>query len=180
MAVVREVWRYPWGDRRWAFIDHSPQRDGKWFNIKQHAPLMTYHARLAGGGLDVVAPDGTSVELDGDLVRKFEAEGQRPLELRELPGGNFDDSHVLIVNLASVEAFGLAAGMRIDHRRFRANLYVDGLEPEEELRWLGRVIRAGEAELEVAVRNVLPRRPAWSCLRRGFRRVTNLFGTRRI
>jgi len=99
-----------------------------------------------------VAPDGTSVELDGDLVRKFEAEGQRPLELRELPGGNFDDSHVLIVNLASVEAFGLAAGMRIDHRRFRANLYVDGLEPEEELRWLGRVIRAGEAELEVTSR----------------------------
>ena len=171
MAVVREVWRYPVksmagerlescmvtqagleGDRRWAFIDHSPQRDGKWFNIKQHAPLMTYRARLTGGSLDVVAPDGTSVALDGDLVRKFETEGQRPLELRELPGGNFDDSHVLIVNLASVDAFALEAGMRIDHRRFRANLYVDGLEPEEELRWLGRVIRAGEAELEVTSR----------------------------
>jgi len=171
MAVVREVWRYPVksmagerlescmvtdagleGDRRWAFIDHSPERDGKWFNIKQHAPLMTYRARLVDGSPDLVAPDGSSVALDGDLVHKFEAEGQRPLELRELPGANFDDSHVLIVNLASVEAFALEAGMPIDHRRFRANLYVDGVEPEEELRWLGRVIRAGDAELEVTDR----------------------------
>ena len=171
MAVVREVWRYPVksmagerlescmvtdvgldGDRRWALIDRSPQRDGKWFNIKQHAPLMTYRARLVEGGLDLVAPDGSSVVLDGDLVRKFEAEGQRPLELRELPGANFDDSHVLIVNLASVAAFALEAGMPIDHRRFRANLYVDGIEPDEELRWLGRVIRAGDAELEVTDR----------------------------
>jgi uncharacterized protein YcbX len=42
--------------------------------------------------------------------------------------------------------------MPIDPRRFRANLYVEGLEPEEELRWLGRVIRAGAAELEVVDR----------------------------
>jgi len=171
MATVREVWRYPVksmagerlqscaitevgleGDRRWAFIDRSPHRDGKWFNIKQHAPLMTYRARLVGGDLDLVAPDGSSVALNGELRQRFEVEAQRPLELRELPGANFDDSHVLIVNLASVAAFALEAGMEIDPRRFRANLYVDGIEPEEELRWLGRVIRAGDAELEVTDR----------------------------
>jgi MOSC domain-containing protein len=171
MARVVEVWRYPVksmagerleectitdkgleGDRRWAFIDHSPHRDGKWFNIKQHAPLMTYHARLDGGALQVVSPEGARVALDDHLVRRFESEAERPIELRELPGENFDDSQVLIVNLASVEAFALEAGMALDHRRFRANLYVDGLEPEEELRWLGRRIRAGDAELEVTSR----------------------------
>jgi uncharacterized protein len=171
MATVTEVWRYPVksmagerlesctvtdrgleGDRRWAFIDRSPNRDGKWFNIKQHAPLMTYRARLAEGALELVAPDGAAVDLRRDLLPRFEAEGARPLELRELPGANFDDSPVLVVNLASVQAFALEAGMPLDHRRFRANLYVEGLEPEEELRWLGRVIRAGEAELEVTSR----------------------------
>jgi uncharacterized protein len=140
------------GDRRWAFIDRSPTRDGKWFNIKQHAPLMTYRARLTGGVLEVVAPDGSAVELAGDLLRRFQADGGRLLQLRELPGGNFDDSHVLIVNLASVAAFALEAGMRVDPRRFRANLYVEGLEPYAELRWLGRVIRAGHADLEVTSR----------------------------
>ncbi len=163
MASVVEIWRYPVksmagerldtckvtdvgleGDRKWAFIDQSPNRLGKWFNIKQHSPLMTYHARLVAGELDLVAPDGSSVALDGDLVRRFEADSERPLQLRELPGGNFDDSHVLIVNLASVAAFELEVGIALDHRRFRANLYVDGLEPEAELDWLGRVIKAGE------------------------------------
>jgi uncharacterized protein len=171
LASVVEIWRYPVksmagermqecaitergleGDRRWAFIDRSPNRDGKWFNIKQHAPLMTYHARLVDGVLDLVAPNGASVTLDADLVRRFEAEAARPIELRELPGQNFDAAHVLIVNLATVELFELEAGMRIDRRRFRANLYIDGLEPEAELRWLGRNIRAGEAELEVVDR----------------------------
>jgi uncharacterized protein YcbX len=139
------------GDRRWAFIDRSPNRDGKWFNIKQHAPLMTYRARLVGGELDLVAPDGSRVALE-TLTGRFGHEAARPLELRELEGENFDDSHVLIVNMASVEAFALESGVHLDHRRFRANLYVDGLEPEEELGWLGRVIRAGDAELEVTSR----------------------------
>jgi MOSC domain-containing protein len=171
LASVVEIWRYPVksmagerldscvitdrgldGDRRWAFIDQSPARAGKWFNIKQHAPLMTYHARLVDGSLELVAPDGSSIALDDALVRRFETEAQRPVELRELPGENFDAAHVLIVNLATVRAFALEAGMAIDPRRFRANLYVDGLEPEEELRWLGRVIRVGDAELEVVDR----------------------------
>jgi uncharacterized protein YcbX len=171
MATVTEIWRYPVksmagerlescavtdvgleGDRRWAFIDRSPDRTGKWFNIKQHAALMTYHARLVEGKLDLVAPDGKRIALDSELVRKFETDAERPIQLRELPGANFDEAHILIVNLASLEAFALEAGMPIDHRRFRANLYVKGLEPEEELRWLGRVISAGTAELEVVDR----------------------------
>jgi len=170
MATVTEVWRYPVksmagerlescmvtekgldGDRRWALVDRTPNRDGKWFNIKQHAPLMTYRASLAGGALQVLAPDGTDVGLD-EAYRQVRDESQRVFDLRELPGENFDDSHVLIVNMASVQAFALEAGMPLDHRRFRANLYVEGIEPEEELRWLGRVIRAGDAELEVTSR----------------------------
>ena len=170
MAAVREVWRYPVksmagerledcmitdagleGDRRWAMIDRTPERDGKWFNIKQHAPLMTYKARLDGGGLVVTGPDGADVGLEGAFRQVLE-DSQKTVTLRELPGANFDAAHVLIVNMASVAAFALEAGMPIDHRRFRANLYVDGIEPEEELRWLGRVIRAGDAELEVTDR----------------------------
>jgi uncharacterized protein YcbX len=59
---------------------------------------------------------------------------------------------VLVVNLTTVAAFELSAGVEIDRRRFRANLYLEGLEPEEELRWLGRRIRTGAAELEVVSR----------------------------
>lgn len=171
MATIEEIWRYPVksmagervqsclagadgleGDRRWALVDGAPNRVGKLLTIRQHERLMTYRARLAGDGVEVVTPDGRVHALDGGLVGQIAAESGRPLELRDRPGANFDDSHVLVVNLAGVRAFAAEAGQPVDHRRFRANLYVDGIAPDQELEWLGRRIRAGEAELEAVLR----------------------------
>jgi len=140
------------GDRRWALVDGSPNRAGKLLTIRQHEQLMTYHARLVGGGVEVVAPDGSTHVLAGPLVKTVAAASTRPLELRDLPGANFDDSPVLVVNLASVRAFAGEAGMPVDHRRFRANLYLEDADAGEEVSWLGRIIRAGSADLEVVAR----------------------------
>jgi uncharacterized protein YcbX len=171
MATVTEIWRYPVksmageqldacligehgleGDRRWALIDGSPNRAGKRLTIRQHERLMNYQARLSNGGVEVLAPTGETHMLDDHFVQRLQAESSRPLTLNDMAGANFDDSHLLIVNLATVEAFGAASAMHVDHRRFRANLYVAGLQPEEEISWVGRHIRAGDAELEVVSR----------------------------
>jgi uncharacterized protein len=171
MASVVEVWRYPVksmagerldscpvgekgleGDRRWALVDGTPNRSGKLLTIRQDERLMTYQARLSGGAVEVVAPDGERRSLDEGVVSDLAAETSRPLTLREVEGANFDDSPVLLVNLATVAAFGAQAGMRVDHRRFRANIYVDGLAPEEEIAWLGRRVQVGDAELELVSR----------------------------
>jgi uncharacterized protein len=171
MASVAEVWRYPVksmagerldscevaatglvGDRRWALVDCSPNRAGKPLTIREEDQLMRYRARLADGRAEVVTPRGDVAVMDGDLVSRLAAETSRPLTLRELEGANFDDSPILVVNLATVAAFGVEAGMEVDHRRFRANLYVKGLAPEEELAWIGRRVAVGEAELEVVSR----------------------------
>ena len=142
------------GDRRWAFVDGAPHRAGKLFNIKQHDRLMMYRARYADGAVEVVTPEGEALTLDGAVVARLEAESARPLQLRDLAGANFDDEPVLIINLASIASFAVEAGMEIDHRRFRANLYLEGIEPQEEIGWVGRRIRAGDAELEVVSRCV--------------------------
>ena len=113
---------------------------------------MTYRARLRGDDVEVVTPDGDARHLDEALVAGIALAAGRPLTLRDLAGANFDDSPVLVVNLATVAAFGLAAGDAVDHRRFRANLYIEGFEPEEEVRWIGRRLRVGAAELEVVKR----------------------------
>jgi uncharacterized protein len=172
MASVVEVWRYPVksmagerldscevaetglvGDRRWALVDGSPNRAGKPLTIREDGRLMTYQARLVrGGGVEVVTPGGEVAAMDGRLVSRLAAETSRPLTLRELEGENFDDSPVLLVIVSTVAAFGLQAGMDVDHRRFRANLYVAGLEPEEEIGWIGRRVAVGGAELEVVSR----------------------------
>jgi uncharacterized protein len=171
VAAVVEVWRYPVksmggerldaclitdagleGDRRWALVDGTVNRAGKLLSIRQDERLMTYRARLADNVVEVVTPDGETRQLEDGMVAHLTERTARPLTLRDAAGANFDDSHVLLVNMASVAAFGLEAGFPVDHRRFRANLYVDGLEPEEELRWLGGRIKAGDAELEVTKR----------------------------
>jgi MOSC domain-containing protein len=171
MASVAEVWRYPVksmagerlascpvgehgleGDRRWALVDGSPNRAGKPLTIREDDLLMTYRARLAGPFPEVVAPGGEVHRLDGRLVAHLAAETSRPLTLREEDGANFDDSPVLLVNLGTVAAFGAQAGTPVDHRRFRANLYVEGLKPAEEVGWLGRRVEVGGVELEVVSR----------------------------
>ena len=172
MANVVEVWRYPVksmagerldactitetgleGDRGLALIDHTPNRAGKFLTIRQHEDLLRYRPRLVEGAVEVVAPDGSVTPAGGALVERLERETSRPLELRDHAGANFDDSQVLLINLASIELFAAEAGMELDRRRFRANLYVDGLAPEEEVGWVGRRIRAGDAELEVVKRD---------------------------
>jgi uncharacterized protein YcbX len=171
MASVVEVWRYPVksmagerldacevaatglvADRRWALVDGSPNRAGKPLTIREDDQLMAYRARLGRGGVEVVTPGGAVVGVDGHLVSRLAAATSRPLTLRESEGANFDDSPVLLVNLATVAAFSVEAGMEVDHRRFRANLYVSGLSPEEEIGWIGRRVAVGGAELDVVSR----------------------------
>jgi uncharacterized protein YcbX len=171
MASVAEVWRYPVksmagerlsscevaatgvvGDRRWALVDGSPNRAGKPLTIREDDRLMTYRARFADGRAEVLTPRGDVALIDSSLVSRLASETSRPLSLRELEGANFDDSPILVVNLATVASFGVEAGMDVDHRRFRANFYVDGLAPEEELAWIGGRVAVGEAELEVVSR----------------------------
>lgn len=57
-----------------------------------------------------------------------------------------------VVNLASVRELERTAGKPVDPLRFRANLYLDGIEPWAELSWTGRELAIGDARLEVVAR----------------------------
>jgi len=140
------------GDRRWALVDGTANRAGKLLTATEDKRLMAYHARLTGDDVEVVVPGGDTRRLDDALVSDVGRASGRPLTLRDLAGANFDDSPVLVVNLSTIAAFALAAGVPVDHRRFRANLYLEGLEPDDELRWVGRRLQVGSAELEVVKR----------------------------
>jgi hypothetical protein len=71
------------------------------------------------------------------------------------PGHSFSDvaaKCVHIVNLASVRDLERVVGRPVDPLRFRANLYIDGVEPWAELGWLGKTIAIGKARLSVTKR----------------------------
>ena len=59
---------------------------------------------------------------------------------------------VSLINMDSVRDLGTRLGADIDKLRFRANVYVEGLEPYQELEMLGREIRIGPTRLKIVRR----------------------------
>lgn len=113
----------------------------------------------------VTAPDGSEIRIRLD-AEGFEDDraAADAFFAAELPAGplgpprvartgvqlwDWPGSQISIINLASLRALEQAAGAELDIRRFRANLYLDGLQPWAEFGLLGRRIRIGDAEFEV-------------------------------
>jgi uncharacterized protein YcbX len=59
---------------------------------------------------------------------------------------------ISIINLASVRDFERVVGKPVDPIRFRANVYIDGIDPWSEFGWVGKEISCGGATLEVMER----------------------------
>jgi uncharacterized protein YcbX len=138
------------GDRRYAFLDGDPARAGKLLTARQADGLLRYAAAGAGASVKVRSPSGRSFSpADAELAAELAAVAGRPVRVREAPGDNFDESHLLLVNLATVGALADEAGFPLDHRRFRANVYLEDMPPDIELGWVGRRLALGRAEVEV-------------------------------
>ncbi|MGY1770288.1 MOSC domain-containing protein [Blastococcus sp. SYSU D00813] len=180
---VAELWRFPVkslqgqrvaatevgpeglaGDRRWALFDAST---GMGLTARRVPDLLFATGRLtAGGGVEVVLPDGTGTSDDAVLSAWLgrpvtlraagEVTGERryenPFGVRDDGGeydwdafdgarGAFHDSNRTRVSLVSTGTLG-----SWDRRRFRANVVLDGAG-EDEL--VGRRVRLGGAELDV-------------------------------
>ncbi len=65
---------------------------------------------------------------------------------------DYSSAVVSIINLGSVKDLERVTGAAIDPIRFRANVYLDGLEPWAEFDWVGKDIRLGGAGLSVTQR----------------------------
>jgi uncharacterized protein YcbX len=107
-----------------------------------------------------VARGDLSTSLGRSMIEQFVASYMKA-ELRGAPkivaaeGFSFSDvalKCVHIVNLATVRELERVAGRPVDPLRFRANLYLDGLAPWEEFRWLDKTLRVGGVALDVVDR----------------------------
>lgn len=59
---------------------------------------------------------------------------------------------IALLNASSNRAVGQAVGKDLSQRRWRGNLWVDGLGPWEEFEWIGRDLRIGTATFHAAER----------------------------
>lgn len=63
--------------------------------------------------------------------------------------GNIEAPVISLINLASLRDLARPAGVEVDRRRFRANFYVDGLEPWVERDWVGKTLNLGKVRFKV-------------------------------
>lgn len=87
-----------------------------------------------------------------DFMRSYMKDDLRGApRLVHAPGFSHSDAPaklVSIINLASVRDLEKAIDRPVDPLRFRANVYVDGLEPWEDHEWVGRTLKLGDATLK--------------------------------
>ncbi len=79
----------------------------------------------------------------------------RPKLVEAETGGVLSDqptAMISLINLSSVRDLERVTGKPIDPLRFRANVYLDGLDPWAEFDWVGRDISLGGATLAVSQR----------------------------
>lgn len=104
-----------------------------------------------------VARGQLTTPLGRTLIEQFlaaymQAELRGPPKITSAPGHSFSDMGakcVHIVNLASVRELERHVGRPVDPLRFRANLYLDGLEPWTEFAWLDKTLAIGTAQFSV-------------------------------
>lgn len=113
--------------------------------------LTLRHPALAPVTADPRAPEGEAAILAFAAALLPEA-APAPVRLARVPGRGMTDSPeptLSILSDASRRALSEHAGRRLDRRRFRGNLWLEGLGPWEEIDWVGRRLRLGGAVLRV-------------------------------
>ena len=107
-----------------------------------------------------VARGQLTTPLGRQLIEQFvgaymKAELRGPPKIVHASGHSFSDvaaKCVHVINLASVRELERTLGRSVDPLRFRANVYLEGVEPWAEFGWMGKEIGIGEVRLSVFAR----------------------------
>lgn len=162
-------------DRTWAVSHEAAGFDGP---LGHWAPKRNFVRGVAAPGLMAVAAramdDGT-IELTHPELWHLRLDPDSPADqakliewLRPLWPGNrpapravervegialtdMSEPYISILSLSSLTMLSKAAGQPLSPHRFRGNLWVEGWEPAAERDLIGRRLRIGTTELEIAM-----------------------------
>ncbi|MCG7573918.1 MOSC domain-containing protein [Phaeobacter sp. CNT1-3] len=154
-------------DRAYGVLTGDAVDTGEWQSCRYFArgcfgpELMAVNARSDGDLITLTHPklDDLTVnpDLDGAKVVEwikpiYPTDRAAPHTLIKAPAGGMADadfSAVSILSTTSLADLGQTLGADLDQRRFRGNLWVDGLEPWLELDLVGRELQIGDVRLKV-------------------------------
>ena len=156
------------GDRVYAFIETENRTSFPWMTARHGPDWILFHPRFLDPApaseenpfpekyaVEVATPDGERFRLDtSQFMQYLERRFERPLRLRFSERSMTDAQPISIFSLSTVRALSEEAGLDLDLRRFRANLYVqwDDDRPFFEDTLVGRQIRIGDAVTVMALK----------------------------
>lgn len=128
--------------------------------VRTHLDVETLDFTIREGTRQLLAVNLASEKGRNDVEAFFQqlvpTLNGTPRLVRAETGGHFmdkPDKIISLINLATVRALEEQWGIEVDPLRFRANIYIDGLQPWEEFEWIGRDIVVGDAVMRVDRRN---------------------------
>jgi uncharacterized protein YcbX len=148
------------GDRRFAFRRLGDDSGFPWLTASRVPELLLYHPT----GLDestgeplpthVRTPAGRHLELrSAELRQEIADRFGSSVELMKFKHGIFDDAAASVISLSTIAGIGDEAGVNLDRRRFRANIFLEtrGRELFLEDAWVGGTLLFGNSEPRPAV-----------------------------
>ena len=149
------------GDRRFAFRRGGVAGGMPWLTASRLPELLLYRpVAFDESGVEplpthVRTPAGATVELCGaELKAEIAGRFQGDVELMRLDHGIFDEGAVSVIALSTIEGIGREAGVELDRRRFRANIFLEteATDVFHEDAWVGGTLVFGEGDARPAVR----------------------------
>ena len=164
------------GDRVFCFTRFLDQEDALRFqedrkarNIinflsMKHSPILNhYHFSMKGDEISLFKLNNKLISIHGnnfselqtivDVFKKEEKLETSKIFLLYNPKQPFFDyisePVISLINLESLKDFNRKTHNNIDLERFRGNIYIEGLEPFEEFKWIGKTITINEKKFEV-------------------------------
>jgi uncharacterized protein YcbX len=155
-------------DRAFAALEEGADTSEGWRACRnflrgaKEPSLMAIKARMNGDEIELSHPDRPMLKIPlaessgqalFDWLAPIYPETQpKAVSLVKAPEIGLADApfaSVSVLSLSSLRALAQKAGVALDPRRFRGNLWLDGLAPWEEFDLIGKTLTIDDAQLEV-------------------------------
>ena len=144
-------------DRRYAFVQAASRSSFPWLTARELPEMLRFGTAVQQAGtpevlVSVTAPGGATWPVNSEELRRdLEERSGRPLFLLRDARGSYDVAPISIISRQTAGRIAEESGTEEEPWRFRPNLLVDleGGQPFDELSWVGRIIRVGEARIAV-------------------------------
>ncbi|MCR8644510.1 MOSC domain-containing protein [Paenibacillus sp. N1-5-1-14] len=158
-----------YGDRSHAFIDPAKEGWNAYITARRYPQMLGYQVELtepSDGGvasvhfpkIKIVSRTGQEFSWNEAFLQEMQQYVKQPITMKQHQADSqellaVDAGGILIISDRTLRKLEEIVGVKVDTRRFRANLLVklDDAEQEDETNWIGRQLSIGNCRLEVTL-----------------------------